>query len=150
VENHPWLCKETPERGLAPRPSLALGGLGLPQKGDLYGVAGGAGRCVPLLISITLRDSVNLVSIMVSCAGSLITPIGSCPCWTFSISLFIISLSITIPRSDVASRSRVRSAMGPSGLVTEQHQVLPEEPHEFGGVLVVELLCHADRIPVSA
>jgi len=48
------------------RPPLALSMLGLSPKGDLYGAAGGAGRCVPLLISITLRDAVNLVSIMVS------------------------------------------------------------------------------------
>ncbi len=48
------------------RPPLALSRLGLPPKGDLYGAAGGPGRCVPLLISITLRDADNLVSIMVS------------------------------------------------------------------------------------
>ena len=66
MENHPWIGKVRPERDLVLRLPLALSGPKLPPRGDLYGVAGEAGRCVPLLISITLRDSVNLVSIMVS------------------------------------------------------------------------------------
>jgi len=66
MEEHAWLCKREARKGWALRPPLALSGLGLPLKGDLYGVARGAERCDPLLISITLRESDNLVSIMVS------------------------------------------------------------------------------------